>query len=157
VTWSDGVAELLRIDRRLTRRLWRRPVEVRGLVEEQHVRLGHDGPGDGDALLLAAPRAGRPARRAVREVHHLERATHRGRDCRVILAPGAKAVRDVLEDREVREEGVALEDEADPPLSGGSAVTSRPPTTMGPSSRPARPVTTRRSVVRRSPTARSAR
>ena len=42
------------------------------LVEEQHLRVGHEGAGDGDALLLAAGEIARPARARAR----------RGRPCR---------------------------------------------------------------------------
>jgi hypothetical protein len=80
------------------------------LVEQEHGRPVDDGPGDGDALLLAARQLVGLALGEVAEVDDLERRAN----LRVDLAPGqpglARTECDVVADAQVREERVMLED-----------------------------------------------
>src|SRR5581483_5303686 len=84
-----------------------------GLVAEEHPRPRRDGPGQADALALAA----RERRRIA--VEEMADAAHRGDllDAPACLgaAPALEAEADVAEDAQVREEEVVLEDQADPP------------------------------------------
>ena len=91
-------------------------IEVRqGLVEQQQVRLDDDGAGERDALLLSARQFGGLAPAIALQPHRGQRARHP----RLALGPRdlahGEAEADVLRHRHVREEGVVLEDEADPP------------------------------------------
>jgi hypothetical protein len=98
----------------LARLLAEQGVEVgEGLVEQDEVRLRGEGAGEGHALLLP-PREvlGLPVLKAA-EAHHLQGLP--GADLR--LGPGrpVEPERDVVEHRQVREEGVVLKDDADRP------------------------------------------
>jgi hypothetical protein len=99
-------------------------VEVAGrLVGEDDRRVGDDGPGDGDPLLLAAGQLPRLVPEAVAEAEPLEGLA----GARLALAARDALVqqrrRDVLERRGPRQEVVGLEDEADRPAADrGEAV-----------------------------------
>ena len=83
------------------------------LVEQQHARPVHERAGQGHALLHASRQLGRPlAARAV-QPHEIERLADPALDLRRGDAPLAQAEGHVLPDREVREEGVGLEDHAE--------------------------------------------
>ena len=79
-----------------------------GLVEEEHVGVAGKRAGESDALALAAREL---ARARLREVGEAEALEH-------LLDACPAGVGDVLLDGHVREEGVLLEDEADPALLG---------------------------------------
>ena len=87
-----------------------------GLVEQQHLRLVDEGAGQGDALLLATRELGGLLARLAGQLDQLEHLVDLGVHVR-LLAP-AQPERDVLEDVEVREEGVALEDRVHGPPVG---------------------------------------
>jgi hypothetical protein len=81
------------------------------LVEEQHLRGGHEGAGDGDALLLPARQLPRPAAGVVGQPDLGERAL----DAHPPLggAQLAEAETDVVGDGEPRQEPRLLEHDAD--------------------------------------------
>ena len=83
------------------------------LVEEQHGRPVDQGPGQRDALGLAARDLGRLARLEARQLDEREHVGHPALDLGVLDVLAAKAEGDVLEDRQVREERVVLEDRVD--------------------------------------------
>ena len=87
-----------------------------GLVEQQHPGVVDQGAGHGDALLLAAGELVRLLAGLLPELdqveHLLDLLLHR------LDAAPAQAEGDVLEDVEVREEGVGLEDGVHRPLVG---------------------------------------
>ena len=92
-------------------------LEVQGperLVEEEHVGLVDERARNRDALLLAARELSRLAPRHGAELHELEHVLDVLLD--ILDAATAQAERDVLEDVEVREQGVRLEDGVDRPL-----------------------------------------
>ena len=86
------------------------PIErTERLVEEQEARPVHQRPRERHPLLLPA---GHLARLAVREpahLHHLERLADPAPDLGLVRPLLSKAVRDVLRDGHVGEEGVVLE------------------------------------------------
>ena len=89
-------------------------VEIgQGLVEEQHLGLDDDGPGQRDALLLAPGDLVRELVLVTPQAHQLEHLRHPPLD----VVPGhplhLQPVGDVLEHRQVRKQGVVLEHEAD--------------------------------------------
>ena len=83
------------------------------LVEQQHLRLVDERAGERDPLLLAARELARLALLDAGEVDQLEDLPHAPVELRALepLAPQPEG--DVLEDRQVREERVALEDGVD--------------------------------------------
>ena len=81
------------------------------LVEQQERRTVDDRPSEGDALLLAARELGRPPLREVVEFDEAERLV--GLALRVVDPPALQPERHVVDDRHVREQGVALEDRVD--------------------------------------------
>ena len=87
------------------------------LVEQQHLRAHGQRPGQRDALPLSAGQLRGIARRQAVELHELQQVAHllANGGFRRARRPGlhAKAEGDVLEDRQVPEERVVLEDEAD--------------------------------------------
>ena len=83
------------------------------LVEQQHLGLDGDGAGDGDALLLAARKLGRPAVGVGGEADQLQRLGHLGVDLATRQAAFLEAEGDVLGHRHVRPQRVALEHHAD--------------------------------------------
>jgi len=94
-------------------------VEVgEGFVEQDDRRIGGEGPGDRDPLLLAARElVGAPSALG----GEADQVEHLGDACLPVL-PVSKSVRDVGRDRQVREERVVLEDDADPAPFGGNAA-----------------------------------
>src|SRR4029077_4808522 len=86
------------------------------LVEEQPPRLADQGPGERDALLLAARELPRLPAAEPREPDQVEHLLDPGPELRTGRALAAKPEGDVLEDREMREERVALEDGVHVPL-----------------------------------------
>ena len=71
---SEPALQLLQLDAHLGAQLG---VEVRQrLVEEEHRGREHEGPGQGDALLLAAGQLGRAAGAEVAELDQVERLAH---------------------------------------------------------------------------------
>ena len=90
-----------------------RRVEVAGrLVGEDDLRAAGEGPGDGDALLLATGELARPVREAVAETDGVDDLVE---PRRVGLAAGERhRERDVLDRGERRHQVEGLEDEADP-------------------------------------------
>ena len=97
-----------------------------GLVEEQEAGLGDERPGQGHALLLAAADRAGTAGRVVLQAEALQPLVGAA-PCRHPRHPArAQPERDVVEHREVGEEGVVLEDDAhsprlrlDPGVGGG--------------------------------------
>jgi hypothetical protein len=91
------------------------------LVEEQHLRVVHQGAGKRHALALAAGKLRRAAPLIAAELDHGER----GLGFRLALFLGNaldhEAVGDVLADRHMREEGVVLEHRVDVALVGRNA------------------------------------
>ncbi len=85
------------------------------LVEQQDARLVGEGAGEGDALLLTA---GKLCRLAVLEPVELHESEHLGdlrRDLRALAAAHLETEGDVLRDRQMREDGIALEHGVDRP------------------------------------------
>ena len=94
-------------------------LEVEGaerLVEEEDRRPVDQGPGEGDPLRLAAGDLGRLARLKAGQLDELEHLGHAALDLGALDALPAQPERDVLEDRQVREQGVVLEDRVHVPL-----------------------------------------
>ena len=80
------------------------------LVEEQHRRVARERSRERDSLALSAGELAGPGPREVRDPEALEQVTD----------PVTSAETDVRLDAEVREQGVLLEDEPDPPLAPGA-------------------------------------
>jgi hypothetical protein len=94
-------------------------LEVQGaerLVEEQHARTVHERARERDPLLLPAGELSRLALLVAGELDELEDLEHAAAQVAALDAPAAQAEGDVLVDREVREERVALEDRVHVPL-----------------------------------------
>ncbi len=103
---SEGPA-LLERHERLTE--LRADADVEGaerLVQEQGVGFAGQGPGEGDALLLAARELGRPPALQPLEAHEGDELRHPPPPLLAGRAP--QSVRDVLLDRQVREQSVPL-------------------------------------------------
>ncbi len=97
-------------------------LEVEGaerLVEEQDGRLVHEGPGEGHALRLAAGDLAGLAALVAGQLDELEHLGDALLDVGVGNLPAPKPERDVVVDREVRKQGVVLEDRVDVALVGG--------------------------------------
>ena len=89
-------------------------VEIAGrLVGEQHVGVGDDRAGDGDALLLAAGKLGRRMVPPVLEADLVERRHRRLAPLRLVLAAIEQGQLDILERVGAGEQVEALEDEAE--------------------------------------------
>ena len=114
---TDLALDVLELDLHLTAQL---EVErTQGLVEQEERRAVHDGARESHALLLATRELRRLAVRDVIEFHELESLV---RERIGILDTAAlETERDVLDDRHVRKERVALEHRVDGPLVGPSA------------------------------------
>ena len=91
------------------------------LVEEQHARMVDQGPRQRDALLLAAGELRWLALLIARQLDQLEQRGDLLPHLAVGYAAAAEAERDVLEDGEVRKEGVVLEDGVHVALEGRQA------------------------------------
>jgi hypothetical protein len=86
-------------------------------IEEQHRRTQHEGTGQRHALLLATGQLMRPTAGVRTELDELQGGTHPLPPFGPVdAALPAQAVRDVVLDRQVREQRVALEDGVDRPL-----------------------------------------
>ena len=110
-------------------------VEIRQrFVEQQHARADDDRAGERDALLLAA---GELAGELLLVSGETDLRQHVA-DALPDLGGGeiahAQPVRDILEDRQMREQRIVLEHEADVALVRRLAVTSWPPNRMRPAS-----------------------
>ena len=110
VTWSVSCRS------RSHWRSWRAHLRVEGaerLVEEQHLGLDGEGPGQGHALALAARELGRVALAQVREADQLEQLVHPGLDLGLGALADLEAEGDVAPHGQVAERRVVLEAEAD--------------------------------------------
>ena len=98
-------------------------VQVRErLVHQVHLRLANDRPAHGDALALAA-REG--LRLAIEEGLEIEHARHLAHPCRPLLLGNLVLLEGeahVLCDRQLRVQGVVLEDHGDVPVAGPNAA-----------------------------------
>ena len=92
---------------------------AQGFVEKQDLGLVHQGSGDGHPLLLAAGELVDPALAVTLQVHQLQHGLHLLFDLLLGGLLDPKAEGDVVEDVQVREQGVLLEDGVDLPLVGG--------------------------------------
>ena len=92
---------------------------AQGLVEEQHLGLVHESPGDGHPLLLTAGELVDPALAVTLQVDELQHGLHLLLDLVLGGLLDAQAEGDVVEHVEVREQSVLLEDGVDLPLVGG--------------------------------------
>ena len=93
-------------------------VEIReGLVHEERLRLPHDRAAHRHALPLAARQLGRPASEQVLEAEESCNLGDSARGFGLLRAADLEAVAEVLADRHVRIEGVALEDHRDVPVA----------------------------------------
>ena len=89
-------------------------VQVRQrLVQQQHLRLDHDGAGERDALLLAARQLRRPAVGQMLQPDEVERRVHPPLDLRARHAPLLQPEGDVAAHCHMRPQRVALEHHAD--------------------------------------------
>ena len=79
------------------------------LIEEQHLRVVHQGAGQRDPLLLAARHLRRLALLEADEVDQLQGVLHAGAHLVLAHLPATEAEGHVLEDVEVREQRVGLE------------------------------------------------
>ena len=95
-------------------RLAQVPVErAERFVEQENVRLDRQGAGQGDALLLAARKRRHGAIPERPHLHEIERPRDLRRDRVPGQAPALQAEADVARDRQMREQRVVLEDDAD--------------------------------------------
>ncbi len=90
-------------------------------VEKQHLRLADERARKRDALLLAARELARLALAEAAELDELEHLLDPAPDLLLVDLLAAEAERDVLEDRQVREQRVALEDGVDVAAIGREA------------------------------------
>jgi hypothetical protein len=82
-----------------------------GLVQQQHLRLHRQGPGESHPLALPPREVGGPA---LRQLLHADEGEELVDHSPFALA--VEGVGEVLPHGHVRKEGVVLENEADPPL-----------------------------------------
>ena len=92
------------------------------LVEQQHAWLDHQRAGDGHALLLAAGQLRGIACLEARELDERQHAAHALAALRARHPPHVEAERHVVEDRQMREERVALEDHPEAAALGWQGV-----------------------------------
>ena len=83
------------------------------LVEEEHLRVAHDGAAHGDPLALAARELARQAVEQVREAQNLGGAIHPLADHGLVRLAQPQAEAHVLAHRHVRVEGVVLKHHGD--------------------------------------------
>src|SRR4029077_11784122 len=103
---------------------------AKGFVEQKDLGLDGKRPGERHALPLPAGKLGWKALREILQLNKLQEIADLGADFRLLgpEAPGLRAQPegDVLEDAHVLEQGIVLEDKADPPfadlLSGNVAA-----------------------------------
>ncbi len=96
------------------------------LVEQEDLRIAHDGPADGDALALAARQRLGQAVKVGFELQDVGGIAHAAVDLVLAEARDAHAEGHVLVDRHVRVERVALEHHGDAAL-GRRDVVDQPP------------------------------
>ena len=97
-----------------------------GFVQEQDLGPVHQGPGDGDALLLAAGEAVHLPLLEAAHAHHLQHFAHPPGDLVLSQLGDAQAEGDVVVHIQVGEEGVALEDGVDLPFVGRDIINPHP-------------------------------
>ena len=83
------------------------------LVQEQHLRLHHEGAGEGDALLLSARQLRRTALRHAVQLHERQHFFHAARALVFRDARDLEAVGDILPDAHVRKHRVTLKHHVD--------------------------------------------
>ena len=94
-------------------------IEVgQGLIKQQHIRLQHQGAGQGHALLLAARQLAGQALVKVNQAHILQGVQRPGTRIRLGHTGHLQAIAHVLDHVHVREQGVALKHHADIALGG---------------------------------------
>ena len=130
IVFSQVAGQLLQQGQDLVRAV---AVEVAGgLVAEQERRVGHDGAGDGHALLLAAGELARLVLRAVGDAHDAER----GLDAALALGPRERGQQQrqlhVAEGGEHRDQVVHLEDEPDVARPPGGELRAAQPADLVP-------------------------
>ncbi len=97
-------------------------LEIEGaerFVQEQHPRLVHESSSEGDSLLLAAGKLPRLALPHPLETDEAQDLVHLAGQCLTAHGPATEPERHVLEDRQVRKQGVRLEDGVHVALVGG--------------------------------------
>ena len=100
-------------------------VEIRQrLVEEEDFRVAHDGPPDGDTLALAAGERLRQALEVVGNLQDLRRGLHAAIDLVLRHLGDLEAEREVVVNRLVRIQRVALEDHRHAAARGGDVIDS---------------------------------
>ena len=110
-----------------------------GLVEQQHLRLDGERPGERHALALAARELGGVAVGEPVELDEAEQLVDARGDLGLRALADAQAEGDVVVHGHVLEGGVVLEDEAHAAGARGARVTSSPPITTSPLSGVSRP------------------
>ena len=93
-----------------------------GLVQQQDVRLIHQGAGDGHTLLLTAGKLGDVALGIAFQVHQGKHTVDLLGDDIVRQLFDTQAEGDVFENIQMGKQGIALEDGVDLPLVGGDVV-----------------------------------
>ena len=96
------------------------------LVEQKHLRLEDDGAGQRDALLLAAGKLRGQFLLAAGQPHHGKRLADLAGDLGLRHVAVFQPEGDIVEDRLVREQRIALEDQADVALVDGHVVDTLP-------------------------------
>ncbi len=97
-------------------------VEIgQGFVHEEHLRLDHQRPRQGDALTLATRQFGRPPRRQAAQPDALEILADLPPDAPLVPPARPQAIGHIVEDRLVRKEGIVLEYHPDVALMGRDA------------------------------------
>lgn len=94
-----------------------------GLVRNEEVGPIDDGPGDGNALLLAARKGWRTGRNAIAETDPVDHLAHRSLNLRLLHAGDAKRKSNIVEDGEVADQTEILKHHPDAPSQGRQAVT----------------------------------
>ena len=89
------------------------------LVQQKHVGLDDEGPGQGDALLLAARQLARFAALKAGQLHQIQHVPHPLADFPAGHPPHFQAEPDVVGDAHIGEKQVVLENHHRPPLFGG--------------------------------------
>ena len=95
---------------------------AQGLVQQQDVRLVHQGAGDGNTLLLAAGELGDVALFVAFQVHQGKHTVDLLGDDIIRQLFDAQAESDILKNVQMGEQGVALEDRVDLPFVGRYVV-----------------------------------
>ena len=102
-------------------------IEVRQrLVHQDHVRLHRQGAGHGDALTLTARQFARIAFQQLFDMHQRCHAFDAAGDLGVRHLGHPQTEADVLEDRQMRKDGIILEDHRDATVLGGQVIDAAP-------------------------------